>query len=108
MLFLLPLPDLVEQNGAVLSWPPLMLDQHPCLLHYYYSFGNRGMALLAHAGRVGHLSGSNWIMKKNGDFVEAFYFIGVPDLTQFAPLLPENYSQLSRLQTFIDRFTRPA
>jgi hypothetical protein len=85
-----------------------MLDQHPCLLHYYYSFGNRGMALLAHAGRVGHLSGSNWIMKKNGDFVEAFYFIGVPDLTQFAPLLPENYSQLSRLQTFIDRFTRPA
>jgi hypothetical protein len=46
MLFLLPLPDLVEQNGAVVSWPPPMLDQHPCLLHYYYSFGNQGMALL--------------------------------------------------------------
>jgi hypothetical protein len=25
------------------------------------------------------LSGSNWIMKKNGDFVEVIYFVGVPD-----------------------------
>lgn len=33
---------------------------------------------------------------------------GVPGLTQFAPLLPENYSQLNRLQAFIERFTRPA
>jgi hypothetical protein len=34
--------------------------------------------------------------------------VGVPALTQFAPLLPENYSQLNRLQAFIERFTRPA
>jgi hypothetical protein len=34
--------------------------------------------------------------------------VGVPGLTQFAPLLPENYSQLNRLQAFIERFTRPA
>jgi hypothetical protein len=34
--------------------------------------------------------------------------VGVPGLTQFAPLLPENYSQLNRLQAFIGRFTRPA
>lgn len=27
---------------------------------------------------------------------------------QLAPLLPENYSQLNRLQAFIERFTRPA
>lgn len=25
------------------------------------------------------LSGSNWIMKKNGDFAELLYFVGVPD-----------------------------
>ncbi len=25
------------------------------------------------------LSGSNWIMKKNGGFVEVYYFVGVPD-----------------------------
>jgi hypothetical protein len=25
------------------------------------------------------LSGSNWIMKKNGDFAEVLYFVGVPD-----------------------------
>jgi hypothetical protein len=34
--------------------------------------------------------------------------LGVPGLTQFAPLLPENYSQLNRLQAFLERFTRPA
>jgi len=34
--------------------------------------------------------------------------VGVPGLTQFAPLLPENYSQLNRLQAFLERFTRPA
>jgi hypothetical protein len=33
---------------------------------------------------------------------------GVPGLTQFAPLLPENYSQLNRLQAFLERFTRPS
>jgi hypothetical protein len=27
------------------------------------------------------LTGSNWIMNKSGDFVEAFYFVGVPDGT---------------------------
>lgn len=36
------------------------------------------------------------------------YAVGVPGLTQFAPLLPENYNQLNRLQVFIERFTRPA
>jgi hypothetical protein len=25
------------------------------------------------------LSGSNWIMKKSGDFAQALYFVGVPD-----------------------------
>jgi hypothetical protein len=34
--------------------------------------------------------------------------VGVPGLTQFAPLLPENYNQLNRLQAFLERFTRPA
>jgi hypothetical protein len=26
-----------------------------------------------------HLTGSNWIMKQNGDFAEVSYFVGVPD-----------------------------
>jgi hypothetical protein len=30
-------------------------------------------------GDQGGLSGSNWIMRKNGGFVEAFCFVGVPD-----------------------------
>src|SRR5216683_5392948 len=30
-------------------------------------------------GDQASLSGSNWIMKKNGGFVEVFYFVGVPD-----------------------------
>jgi hypothetical protein len=25
------------------------------------------------------LTGSNWIMKQNGDFAEVSYFVGVPD-----------------------------
>lgn len=30
-------------------------------------------------GRQIRLNGSKWIMKKNGDFAEVIYFVGVPD-----------------------------
>jgi hypothetical protein len=30
-------------------------------------------------GGQARLTGSNWIMKKNGGFVEVHYFVGVPD-----------------------------
>jgi hypothetical protein len=30
-------------------------------------------------GRPIRLNGSKWIMKKNGDFAEVIYFVGVPD-----------------------------
>jgi hypothetical protein len=31
-------------------------------------------------GEQPELSGSNWIMKKTGGFVEVAYFVGVPDV----------------------------
>jgi hypothetical protein len=41
-------------------------------------FGQAGPKRLQVRSQV-QLSGSNWIMKKNGDFAELLYFVGVPD-----------------------------
>src|SRR5580692_13187695 len=41
-------------------------------------FGQTGEAGRGFGGQT-RLTGSNWIMKKNGEFVEVYCFVGVPD-----------------------------
>jgi hypothetical protein len=48
------------------------------------------------------------IMQDLEDIYRNWRTDGVPGLTQFAPFSPENHSQLSRLQAFLERFSRPA
>ena len=76
-----------ESQGRTGTAAPCESESHDRRLHAgSRSTEARGAEQSGKAGAEGRgfgdqtgLSGSNWIMKKNGGFVEVIYFVGVPD-----------------------------
>ena len=76
-----------ESQGRTGTAAPCESESHDRRLHAgSRSTEARGAEQSGKAGAEGRgfgdqtgLSGSNWIMKKNGGFVEVYCFVGVPD-----------------------------